>query len=275
MVVGSAPSFPHGAIDPILELSELARARGVGFHTDACLGGFVLPWARQLGYPVPAFDFACPASRRSRLTRTSSATRPRGLRSCSTAGRTCATTNTSWRRIGRAASTARRRSPAAGPARLSAAAWASLLATGEQGFLDATRRILETAEYIKQEIRRLPGLRLLGDPLWVIAFAAADDSRGRPALDIYAVMDRMAQHGWALNGLFDPPAVHLCVTLRHTQPEVAPRFVADLRDAVEAVQREPATHGEMAPLYGLAARLPLRGLVADLLKRYLDMLYRV
>ena len=49
VVVGSAPSFPHGVIDPIEELSELARARGIGFHTDACLGGFVLPWAAELG----------------------------------------------------------------------------------------------------------------------------------------------------------------------------------------------------------------------------------
>ena len=60
VIVGSAPSFPHGVIDPIEELSELARARGIGFHTDACLGGFVLPWAEKLGYPVPPFDFRLP-----------------------------------------------------------------------------------------------------------------------------------------------------------------------------------------------------------------------
>ncbi len=53
-LVGSAPGFPHGIIDPIVELSELARQKGIGFHTDACLGGFVLPWAERLGYPVPA-----------------------------------------------------------------------------------------------------------------------------------------------------------------------------------------------------------------------------
>ena len=52
VIVGSAPSFPHGTIDPIEELSELAREHGIGFHTDACLGGFVLPWAEKLGYPV-------------------------------------------------------------------------------------------------------------------------------------------------------------------------------------------------------------------------------
>jgi len=59
-LVGSAPSFPHGVIDPIAELSELAREKGIGFHTDACLGGFVLPWAEKLGYAVPPFDFRLP-----------------------------------------------------------------------------------------------------------------------------------------------------------------------------------------------------------------------
>jgi glutamate/tyrosine decarboxylase-like PLP-dependent enzyme len=49
VVVGSAPSFPHGVIDPISELAHLAQSRGIGFHTDACLGGFVLPWAERLG----------------------------------------------------------------------------------------------------------------------------------------------------------------------------------------------------------------------------------
>ena len=60
LIAGSAPTFPHGMIDPIEEMSELARKRNIGFHTDACLGGFLLPWAEELGYPVPPFDFRLP-----------------------------------------------------------------------------------------------------------------------------------------------------------------------------------------------------------------------
>ncbi|RPI79536.1 MAG: aminotransferase class V-fold PLP-dependent enzyme, partial [Chloroflexi bacterium] len=59
-IAGSAPSFPHGVMDPLEGLSELARERKVGFHVDACLGGFVLPWAEKLGYAVPPFDFRLP-----------------------------------------------------------------------------------------------------------------------------------------------------------------------------------------------------------------------
>jgi glutamate/tyrosine decarboxylase-like PLP-dependent enzyme len=60
VIVGSAPPFPHGIIDPIQELSELALSHGIGFHTDACLGGFFTARAEKLGYPVPPFDFRLP-----------------------------------------------------------------------------------------------------------------------------------------------------------------------------------------------------------------------
>ena len=56
-IIGSAPSFPHGTIDPIEELSNIALEHNIGFHTDACLGGFVLPFAEKLGFDVPIFDF--------------------------------------------------------------------------------------------------------------------------------------------------------------------------------------------------------------------------
>ena len=59
-VVASAPNFPYGTIDDIGKISEIARQRGVGCHVDACLGGYFLPWAERLEYPVPVFDFRLP-----------------------------------------------------------------------------------------------------------------------------------------------------------------------------------------------------------------------
>ncbi|XP_061374374.1 sphingosine-1-phosphate lyase isoform X2 [Gastrolobium bilobum] len=58
LIVGSAPGYPHGIIDPIEELGHLASSCGVCFHVDLCLGGFVLPFARELGYNIPPFDFS-------------------------------------------------------------------------------------------------------------------------------------------------------------------------------------------------------------------------
>ena len=43
MVVGSAPTYPHGVIDPIADIAALAHERGILCHVDACMGGFLLP----------------------------------------------------------------------------------------------------------------------------------------------------------------------------------------------------------------------------------------
>ena len=85
----------------------------------------------------------------------------------------------------------------------------------------------------------------------------------------------MSHHGWNLNGLHKPSAVHLCVTQRHTQPGVAERFLEDLKAAVEHVRANPGEKGTMAPVYGMAGTVPFRGLLSDLLKKYMDLLYKV
>ena len=60
LVVGSAPNYPFGTVDPIPELSELAESKGASFHTDSCLGGFLLPFYDRLGEKIPPFDFRVP-----------------------------------------------------------------------------------------------------------------------------------------------------------------------------------------------------------------------
>ncbi|AKJ07589.1 glutamate/tyrosine decarboxylase-like PLP-dependent enzyme [Archangium gephyra] len=268
VLIGSAPGFPHGVIDPIEELSELARKRGIGFHTDACLGGFVLPWARKLGYPVPDFDFRLPG-----VTTMSADTHKFGYAAKGTSvvlyrGTALRSyqyfTATEWPGGIYFSPTFSGSRPGA----LIAAAWASLVATGEEGYLDATRRILETADVLKRGIRSIPGMHVLGEPLFVIAFGSDD-------VNIYKVMEHMGEKGWSLNGLHKPAAVHLCVTQRHTQPGVAERFLEDLKAAIAHVRAHPEEKGTMAPVYGMAGTVPFRGLLSDLLKKYMDLIYKV
>ncbi len=268
VIVGSTPSFPHGAIDPIEVLSELALERGIGFHTDACLGGFVLPWARKLGYDVPPFDFSLRG-----VTSMSADTHKYGYAAKGSSvvlyrGQELRHyqyyTATEWPGGLYFSPTFAGSRPGA----LSATCWAAMVATGEQGYLQATRKILETADFIKQEVAGIAGLRILGKPLWVIAFASE-------GLDIYRIMDFMTKRSWSLNGLHKPACVHLCVTLRHTQPGIAQKFVGDLREAVAYVRAKPAESGGMAPVYGMAATIPLRGVVSELLKKYMDILFKV
>jgi len=268
VVVGSAPSFPHGVIDPIEELSELARERGTGFHTDACLGGFLLPWAERLGYKVPPFDFRLPGVTSVSVDTHKYGYAPKGTSVILYRGwelrRFQYFKVTDW-------SGGLYVSPTiAGsrPGGLIAACWAAMVSMGESGYLEAARRILQAADEIKAGISSIAELHILGEPLWNIAFSS-------DTLDIYRVMDFMSGRGWSLNPLQRPPAVHICVTLRHAQAGVAERFIQDLRAAVEHVKKNPQQEGGMAPIYGMAATIPDRKVVAELLDGYLDTLYSV
>jgi glutamate/tyrosine decarboxylase-like PLP-dependent enzyme len=268
VLVGSAPSFPHGMVDPVAELSELAAEKKIGFHTDACLGGFVLPWAERLGYEVPGFDFRLPG-----VTSISADTHKYGYAAKGTSvilyrgpalRRYQYFTSTDWPGGLYFSPTFAGSRPGA----LSAACWAAMVKTGKNGYLAASRKILETASKIKKGIQEISDLYILGDPLWVIAF-------GSKTLDIYRVMDYMTTRKWSLNGLHHPTCVHLCVTLRHTQPGVAERFINDLKAGVEMVRDHPDASSRMAPIYGMAANLPVRSVVGNLLERYIDLLYKV
>jgi len=268
VIVGSAPSFPHGIIDPIEEMSEIARKRKIGFHTDACLGGFILPWAKKLGYPVPPFDFRLPG-----VTSISADTHKYGYAAKGTSVilyRGLALRHYQYYTITDWPGGLYFSPTFAGsrPGALSATCWAAMIAMGEKGYLDATGKILETAQWIKEKIRDLPDLHILGDPLWVIAFSSK-------TLDIYRVMDQMTKKGWGLNGLHKPSCVHLCVTLRHTQEGIAKKFIDDLKDAISYVRMNPDESKGMAPVYGLAATLPVRSIVGDMLKKYMDVLYKI
>jgi glutamate/tyrosine decarboxylase-like PLP-dependent enzyme len=268
VVVGSAPSFPHGVIDPIEELAALAQAKGIGCHVDSCLGGFVLPWAKKLDYPVPAFDFCVPG-----VTSMSADTHKYGYAAKGTSvvlyrGKTLRHfqfyTVEDWPGGLYFSPTFAGSRPGA----LSAACWAAMVSMGEQGYLDATKAILETGSRIKQGIKEIEGLKVIGDPLWVIAFRSDD-------VDVYRVMDTMTERNWSLNGLHKPSCVHIAVTLRHTKPGVADRFLADLQAATQHVRDNPSEKGGMAPVYGVAASVPVRGMVSDLLTKYMDLLYEV
>ncbi len=63
LLVGSAPCFPFGVIDPIAAISELAQETGVWLHVDACVGGYLIPFAKDNGEDLPDFDFAIPGVR--------------------------------------------------------------------------------------------------------------------------------------------------------------------------------------------------------------------
>jgi glutamate/tyrosine decarboxylase-like PLP-dependent enzyme len=266
-LAASAGNYPHGLIDPLEELSDLALEHGVGFHVDACLGGFLLPWIERLGYDVPPFDFRLPG-----VTSMSCDTHKWGFGLKGTS--VVLYRNRALRRRMYFATTrwpgGLYTSPTMAGSRsggLSAATWAAMVSLGEEGYLEAARRIMTAADTIQAGIRAIPELRVIGQPTFCIAITS-------DAVDVFHVNDHLAAQGWRLNGLQDPPGFHMCVTLPQSRPGVAERFVADLRAAVEYARDKPRGTARSGALYGGGA-IAASGRLDAILRGWLDGTYEL
>jgi len=48
--VASAPEYGFGNYDPVIEIAALAKSYGIGCHCDCCLGSYINPFIKELGY---------------------------------------------------------------------------------------------------------------------------------------------------------------------------------------------------------------------------------
>jgi glutamate/tyrosine decarboxylase-like PLP-dependent enzyme len=227
LVVGSAPNYPHGMVDPIPELAALASERGISFHTDSCLGGFMLPFLERLGEPVPPFDFRVPG-----VTTMSADVHKYGY--CVKGASVVLHRDEQHLKKhqlfiydrwpgGLYASFAM---AGARPALPIAAAWAIMNHLGEEGYVGLARAVRDTTRKLREGIGAIPGLHVIGEPVMgVFAF-------GSDTLDVFAIGDVMDERGWHLDRQNGPEALHLMLSPAHA--EVADAFLADLREAAAA-----------------------------------------
>jgi glutamate/tyrosine decarboxylase-like PLP-dependent enzyme len=241
-IVGSAPNYTFGTIDPIEELAAIARDRGIHFHVDGCVGGFALPFLRRLGQPVPPFDLSVPGVTTLSADIHKYAFGARG-------------TSVILYRDAEVRDTARfvldewsggpyRTATMAGsrPGGMVAAAWAVLTYFGEDGYLQRTRETLETTRALRTGIERIPGFRILGDPAMYL-FAFASDRH-----DVMAVADAMAERCWHLGRQpTDPPSLHVVLTPVHTR--IVGSFLKDLEDVAATVARAGGRRPAAGPSY--------------------------
>ena len=267
-VVGSAPDYAHGLIDPIEELGQLALERGLGLHVDCCLGGFILPWGERLGYPVPRFDFRVPG-----VTSISADTHKYGyalkgtsvlLYSDSDLRRYQYFTHPDWPG-GIYMSPGLSGSRSGG---LVAATWAAMVSLGERGYLEIADRIFKTAAKIRAGVDAIPELEVFGEPTFLVAFRS-------PALNIYHVNDHLISRGWRLNALQLPPALHFCVTRPNTADGVAEAFVRDVGEAVEYAKHPARAEPKSGALYGLGGTPEGNEVLEVLYRAALDAMYEV
>jgi len=268
MLVGSAPQFPHGTIDDIQGVAALGVKYNIPVHVDACLGGFLVAFMDEAGFPVKPFDFRVPG-----VTSISADTHKYGY--APKGSSILMYSNQEYRNYqyfcypnwpGGIYGTPTITGSRAGG--IVAACWAALKYFGRDGYIQATKEIVETTRRITEAIRHVPGLKIVGIPeVSVIAF----DS---DLFNIYSLSDGLKTRGWALNALQFPACVHLCVTRCHTKPGVAEKFIKDVTEITASIIANPgSSNAGSAAIYGMAASIPDRSVVDECTKVFIDCLY--
>ncbi len=265
LLVGSAPQYPQGVIDPITELAALAKKSGIGMHVDACVGGFILPFIKKLGYAVPAFDLSVDG-----VTSMSADLHKYGF--AAKGSSIVLYKNKELRRHqffvlsgwsgGAFASPSM---PGTRPAGSIAAAWATLQAFGEDGYLEIAKSCMDNAKKLQDGITAL-GFKIVGKPeMSIFGFESKE-------MDVYAVADQMQARGWYIDRQQNPTCLHLMVTPAHTAH--IDTFLKDLKDSATAVKNNPKLSTEgMAAMYGMMAKVPDPSMVDQFLYQYMDQRY--
>jgi sphinganine-1-phosphate aldolase len=222
LLVGSAPCYPYGVIDPIPELAALAAARGVLCHVDACLGGWLLPFWARLGEPVPPWDLSVAG-----VTSLSADVHKYGwsfkgvsllLHRDPAQLRRQYFLYDAWPGgLYGSATTAGTR-----PAAPIAAAWATIRHLGAEGYLRLAASVRDATRTFRAGIESIDGLRITGAPVLGVMEISSD------VHDLAAVGDVMDDRGWHLDR--QQGGLHLMLSPGHVA--VADQFLADLADAV-------------------------------------------
>ncbi len=228
LVVGSAPQYPQGVIDPIPELAALAADAGANFHTDACMGGFVLPFMEMLGYPVAPWDFRVDGVTTISADIHKLGYAPKGasvlLHRTKELRRYQAFVFDDWLG-GFYASPAMQGTR---PGLPMATAWAVMNHLGLDGYQRLTEITIRTARRLVAGVQDIEGLRVLGAPeAQCVAIAGSD------VCDIFAVGDALQSRGWFLDRQGPPDSLHATVSAGNER--VIDDFLRDLRVCVGEV----------------------------------------
>lgn len=252
LLVGSAAQYAHGVVDPISDIAARAKEKGLLCHVDACIGGFVLPFAKKLGYVIPDFDFRVNGVTSMSVDLHKYAYSAKGasviLYRNKNLRRHQFFVYTDWPGgiYGSPTMTGTR------PGGAIAAAWAMLNYLGEEGYLRIVDTVMKTTKNFIDGIHAIEGIYVAGEPHMSIIAIGSDK------LDVYEVGDEMMMRGWHIDKQQFPPTLHLTVTYAHAA--VADKFLSDLKEAVEAVKkfswRKVSSYTQLAVVKNLLKVLP-------------------
>jgi sphinganine-1-phosphate aldolase len=228
MLMGSAPSYTHGVIDPIEELGQLALSRNIWLHVDGCVGGIILPFMRKAGQYVQPFDFSVPGVMSMSADLHKHGYTPVGVSTIWVRGKERQAFHQfrfeDW-------PNGLHRSPvfnSSRPASPLAGAWATLLSLGEEGYLDLAKRIIRLRDKLITGINATPHLYVCSNPDTTLFTYTSDE------LDMFAVGDGMARRGWYNFPTAAPVGQH--ITIEPARDETMyDDYLADLKIVAKEV----------------------------------------
>ena len=229
LIVGSAPSYAHGVIDPIPEIAAIAADRGLRCHVDACIGGWVLPFLDD----VPPWTFAVPGVTSISIDLHKYAYTPKGvsllLHRDSSLRKGHFFASADWPGYTMLNSTMQS-TKSGGPL---AAAWAVGQWIGVEGYGALAVRARGAALEIARRAPGIPGVRLLVAPDSTLVTLTTDDS-----CDVFTIADEMLSRGWYVQPQMAyagaPASLHL--TLSAATAESVDEFLAALAEATQAAR---------------------------------------
>ncbi len=225
MIVGSAPCFPYGLIDPIGALGELAQRRDLWLHVDACVGGYIAPFVRMNGGEVPPFDFEVPGVRSM-----SADLHKYGY--CAKGASTVFFRSEDLKKhmifeVGDWPAGRMTTPTLAGtrPGGAIAAAWAVMQTLGVAGYRAKHGQVTQAREQIEAGVQAR-GFTVIGRPrLGILAFTRED-------VDCMAILGKLYERGWVTSATSQPRGLHLMLSPVHLT--VVDRYLADLDWATQA-----------------------------------------
>lgn len=237
LVVGSAPQYPQGVIDDIPAIAALAAERDINCHVDACMGGFVLPFAERIGRAVPPWDFRVPGVSSISADIHKLGYSPKGASVILYANKELRRHQTfvfdDW--LGGFYASPNLQGSRSGLPM--ATAWAVISHLGIEGYCELTRATLETADRLRSLIAATDGIHVLGDGSFHLVGMATDPNAAHP-IDVFALGDALARRGWFHDRQGPPDGLHSTVSAGNAR--VFDAYTTAFHEAVAEVRGERA-----------------------------------
>ena len=272
LIIGSAPSYPHGIIDPVFKMSELALEKRIGFHLDACMGGFLIPFLDDF----TGINFEeCPG-----ITSISLDTHKYGY---SLKGSSVLLMK-SWKYKkyqhfiqkdwnGGIYATPTMMGSKSGA--LIASTWASMLYIGKKKYIRIAKQIQDNVKMIKEEFRNNDLVSIVGDPnLNIIGMKCS--AKNIWQINIYHIIEKMKGREWNLTIMQNPASFHFCLTKVHTL-EACQLFCNDLKECIQKLKDEDISERKLTgsvALYGTSQGVKEGIFINEVIHDFLFLLSR-